>query len=408
MRATKGRFASSGFMVATLLLVACNNDPGIQQAGGGHGGGKAPGEPAGGGNSGSNGGGGKGGSAPDRPPGGGAGGGSNAGGAGGGGRPDDKSCTATGAMAMPLPVDVYVLLDRSGSMLEPITGGGMGGMVPPMPGVPTKWDSMVEALGKFVNTPSAAGLQLGLGLFPLDGRLQCDVAAYSMPAVPVAALPGVAMPFTAAVTAGAPGNGGRTPTLPALQGAIAYAKQREAMIGRRVAIALATDGEPNVCNSNLAAVNAAAQAGAGVGILTFVIGVGPSLQNLNEIAVAGGTKMAYQVENATSDQLVAAFKEVQSQASKLVCSFMIPPAPMGMTLDPDKVNVRFNTMDPTKAFDIGQVMNRAACGAQGGWYYDNAMNPKTVNLCEQSCAKVNGSGEGAIQILFGCAGIVIK
>ena len=36
-------------------------------------------------------------------------------------------------------------------------------------------------------------------------------------------------------------------------------------------------------------------------MLTFVIGVGPSLQNLNAIAVAGGTKMAYLVENATSD-----------------------------------------------------------------------------------------------------------
>jgi hypothetical protein len=407
MRATKGRFASSGFMVATLLLVACNNDPGIQQAGGGgNGGGKAPDEPNGGGKSGTNGGGGNGGSAPDRPPGGGAGGGSNAGGAGGGG-PGDKSCTATGAMAKPLPVDVYVLLDRSGSMLESINGGDR---MMPMPGVPTKWDSMKEALDKFVNSPAAVGLQLGLGFFPLGGERQCNVMAYSMPAVPVAALPGVAMPFGAAVLGATPdqAGGGGTPTLPALQGAIMYAQQREAMVGRRVAIALATDGKPNGCSSSITSVSNVAQAAAGMGILTFVIGVGPSLENLNAIAVAGGTKMAYLVQNATADQLAAAFKEVQSQASKLVCSFSIPAPPMGMTLDPGKVNVRFNTADPANAFDIGQVTNRAACGAQGGWYYDNPTDPKTVNLCEQSCAKVNTSGEGAIQILFGCAGIVIK
>jgi hypothetical protein len=395
MSATMSRFGSSGIalLLGALLGGSCNNDPGIQQVGGGKGGapnfGGRPGSGSGG--SGAVGG------APDRP-----GGTAGAGGAPGG-RPDEKTCTATSAMAKQLPVDIFVLLDRSGSMLEPITGGGG---VMPMPGVANKWDSMKEALTKFVQSPASAGLQLGLGYFPLDGLAQCDVNAYAMPAVPIDALPAVATPFMTSISGTIPM--GRTPTRPALLGAVQYAQQREMMVNRRVAIALATDGQPNDCGSNLAAVSAVAQMASGMGIYTFVIGVGPQLQNLNAIAVAGGTKMAYLVEMATADQLAAAFKTIQMQAAKLACSFMIPPPPAGMTLDPDKVNVRFAATDPAKSFDLAMVANRAACGPQGGWYFDNVMNPKTVTLCETSCAQVNSSGEGQISLLFGCAGIVIK
>jgi hypothetical protein len=403
MSATKSRTVRSAiFLVAALVVGSCNNDPGIAPAGGGGANGGKPPTPPGGGGGGANGG---------KPPGGvgGGGGGANgAGGVSGGGNPDDKSCKAVGAMAMPLPVDIYVLLDRSGSMLNDINDPGTGGTIPPAAGVPVKWDATVSALNMFVTSPAAQGMQIGLGLFPPVGRNMCTVQGYTMPTVAVEALPASAGAFMAGVSGGAPMMGGQTPTLPALQGTIMYAQAREAMVGRRIAIALATDGLPNACNSNINAVSQAAAMGAGVGIYTFVIGVGKALQNLNQIAVAGGTKMAYLVENATADQLAAAFKEVQTQASQLVCSFMIPPPPAGMSLDPNKVNVRFNTPDPAMSFDIGQVMNRAACGPAGGWYYDNPQDPKTVNLCEASCMKVNTAGGGSIQLLFGCAGIIIK
>ena len=411
MSATTSRFVSSAILLAGALVVgSCHNDPGISSAGG-NGGGKAPTPPGGAGN---NGGGGKGGSGAPNPVGGGGNNGGGGVGAGGSGVGGDKSCTAVGANAMPLPVDVFVMLDRSGSMLNDINDdGSMGNNPPPTPGVPIKWDAMVEALTKFVNSPSSAGFQLGLGVFPYAGGGgfgggACDVPRYAMPVFPVTELPGGAMGFLNGVTMNAPMMGGGTPTLPALRGAIMYARQREAMMGRRLAIALATDGMPNNCNSSIMAVANEAMMGAGLGIYTFVIGVGKKLDNLNQIAVAGGTKNAYLVEMATADQLAAAFKEVQNQASKLVCSFMIPPPPAGMMLDPNKVQVRFNTPDPTMSFQIPQVMDRGSCGPQGGWYYDNPTNPRTVNLCEASCMKVNSSGGGAIELLFGCAGVIIK
>jgi hypothetical protein len=414
MNATTFRGVSTTILLVGALVVGgCNNDPGIMSAGGNGGTGKEPTPPGGGGNGGTTNGG-KGGNGAPQPPGGGGGitGGGGATGAGG-----DKSCTAVGAMAKQLPVDVFVVLDRSGSMLNDINDdGSMGTMPTPTPGVPIKWDAMVEALTKFVNAPGASGLQLGLSVFPamdamMCGRrneMCCQAAGYATPLVPVTALPGGAMAFLAGVAAKPAMMGNGTPTLPAIQGAIQYGLQREMMAGRRIAIALATDGMPNDCNSNVNNVANAAMMGANQGIFTFVIGVGKKLDNLNQIAVAGGTKAAHLVEMATADELVKAFTDVQNQAAKLACSFMIPPPPAGMTLDPSKVNVAFKAADPMKSFQIGQVGSRMACGAQGGWYYDNASNPRTVTLCEASCAQVNSSGDGGIELQFGCAGVIIK
>jgi hypothetical protein len=413
MSATTFRSVSSAIFFAGALVVgSCNNDPGIMQAGG-NGGGNAP-TPPGGGNNGS-GNNGKGGNGVPTPPGGGANGGATGTGAGGTTGGGMEKCTAVGAKAMKLPVDIYVLLDRSGSMLNDINDDGSMTMPPPTPGVPIKWDSMVEALTKFVNAPSAAGLQLGLGVFPRNNMCRrqncCDAAGYATPVVPVTALPGGAMPFLAGVMGNAAAMGNGTPTLPALEGAIMYAQQRETMVGRRLAIALATDGMPNDCQMNrnsVAEVVNAAQMGAGLGVNTFVIGVGKQLMNLNQIAMAGGTKQAYLVEMATADQLAMAFKAVQNQAALLACSFMIPPPPAGMTLDPNKVNVQFTAPDPAMSFPVGQVTDRMACGPMGGWYYDNPTNPRTVNLCEASCMKANDAGGGSIEVLFGCAGTLIK
>jgi hypothetical protein len=418
MSATRFRGMSAAILLAGALVVgACNNDPGISSAGGTGGTGKEP-MPPGGGTGGKGGGtGGKGGTAPGPV---GGGGNNGAGGTGAGGTAGgDKSCTAVGAMAMQLPVDIFVMLDRSGSMLNDINDdGSMGNNPPPAPGVPVKWTATVEALTKFVNAPAASGFRIGLGVFPRGGgggfgggnNGSCQPQDYAMPVVPVTELPGGAMAFTdaLAVPTNAAQKGNGTPTLPALRGAIMHAQQYEQMMGRRLAIALATDGMPNGCNSNAQNVSDAAMMGANLGIYTFVIGVGKKLDNLNQIAVAGGTKAAYLVEMATADELAKAFTEVQNQAAKLACSFMIPPPPAGMSLDPAKVNVRFNAADPMKSFQVGQVANRQACGAQGGWYYDNPSNPRTVSLCDASCAQVNSSGGGGIELLFGCAGVIIK
>ena len=103
-----------------------------------------------------------------------------------------------------------------------------------------------------------------------DDATACNSATYATPAVPMTALSN-APAFSQALDDASPGGG--TPTKPALEGAIAYAKKVQTTLsaGEKVAIVLATDGEPNDCNSTPENVAAAAATVAAT-IPTYVIG----------------------------------------------------------------------------------------------------------------------------------------
>src|SRR5215831_11829447 len=69
--------------------------------------------------------------------------------------PDGTSCAQVVRKGEAVPVDMYVLLDKSSSMLD-TTGAG-----------PTKWDAIRSALESFVNDPASSGLGVGLQYFPI-------------------------------------------------------------------------------------------------------------------------------------------------------------------------------------------------------------------------------------------------
>ena len=68
----------------------------------------------------------------------------------------DAACAAQSQMAQTVPLDMYVMLDSSASMLE-MTSTGV-----------TKWDAIRAALVTFVNDPNSAGIGVGLQYFPLE------------------------------------------------------------------------------------------------------------------------------------------------------------------------------------------------------------------------------------------------
>ena len=70
--------------------------------------------------------------------------------------PVDEACMGRTVVGERTPVDLLVMLDRSGSMLFPTAGGR------------TKWDVVTAALSDFLRAPSSAGLSVGLQLFPLN------------------------------------------------------------------------------------------------------------------------------------------------------------------------------------------------------------------------------------------------
>lgn len=94
------------------------------------------------------------------------------------------------------------------------------------------------------------------------------------------------------------------------------------------------------------------------------------------------------------------------EAVPLPCNYTIPPPPSGESLEPGKVNVRFQ--DPSAGMETlwPRAVSAAACGDALGWYYDDLTAPKQVLLCPSSCnAVANG---GTLNLSFGCATIELK
>jgi len=246
-------------------------------------------------------------------------------------------CNADSHEGQRVPLDMYFLVDSSGSMKDQITGGG------------SRWAAVSGALIDFLKQPGNAESALGIGYFPIIPAAStckmgdpncicllgiclpfsldlgsCNGADYAMPTVPLV-LPPAAAPLIADLQAHDV-NGG-TPTRPALEGAVKYVSSWVAMHpDRKSVIVLATDGEPTGCVPNAAqdvADVAAAALASPAAIQTFVIGVGDSLQSMNLIAAAGGTKQAYLVEDANASVAFGqALEQIRGVAAP--CDFVIP------------------------------------------------------------------------------------
>jgi hypothetical protein len=91
-------------------------------------------------------------------------------------------------------------------------------------------------------------------------------------------------------------------------------------------------------------------------------------------------------------------------ASRVSCELAIPAIPSGMVLDPSRVNVEITTMGA--ATRPGKVASMAACGASGGWYYDNERAPTRITLCPTTCETaqqaVRAGNSTAVRVVFGC------
>jgi hypothetical protein len=295
------------------------------------------------------------------------------------------ACVSTSAKASVVPVDLVFMFDRSGSMDSD-----------------NKWGACAQGLEAFFGDPGSKGMRASLQYFPVDnsfpfGNEACEEKSYHATAVSMRPLPDAAS-FNGSINAKSPTDKGGTPTLPAIQGAIAYSKDILAQSpGHKVAIVLVTDGDPRDCGSDVQGVSNEAAAVAAT-IPTYVVGVG-DLPNLDAIAKAGGTQKAVVVTTGnpqkTTQDLLAALVQIKGG---LACSLPIPAPPNGEKLDPNAVNVRYTSaggQPDTLSYD-------KSCANGVGWHYDNPSAPTKVELCPASCAAAN-QVSGQVDILFGCA-----
>lgn len=349
-------------------------------------------------------------------------------GTGGGGA--SSSSTLTGCAqdtteAQQVPLDMYIMLDQSGSMDG------------------SSWKSVTNALTTFVQQPGTEGISVGLQYFPLrpggapvcpdmcntdadcgacgpckalmpgfpmkmcEGSTQgdsCVAADYATPEVEIEPLPGVAPKIVGSMQQHKPSGG--TPTSAALQGAVDHAKAwANAHPNHSVIVVFASDGEPMGCDENLSNINAIAAAGfnATPSVPTFVIGVGSQISALNGIAAAGGTGTAVFAEGANvQQQFLDAMNAIRGTA--LACNYFIPMPEKGKP-DYDAVNVQYTPGGGQGDF-IKKVLDQSACANGDGWYYDDNANPQTIVMCPATCDKFKQDDKGKVDIVTGCKTIV--
>ena len=306
-----------------------------------------------------------------------------------------------------LPIDLYFLVDKSGSMLTSDVAG-----------MPTRWAALSTAIGQFVDSSmidgGAAGISVGMAFFPItitgDGGglvSSCNLPDYARAVVPIAVLPGNAAAVKNGMMAIMPSGG--TPTAPALQGAVQVATAYQmAHPDRKVAIVLATDGEPNDCSSTAFGVAGIASAAfmQKPSLSTYVLGIGPSTGPLDTIAAAGGTRTALMVTSSGADQLLQALNSIRMQTqvqtgTKISCSQKIPPSTSWQMLDFDAAVV--TTTVGTTTVTPPKVADASACGNSEGWYYDNPVMPTSITFCPLTCNALSpDSGKSKVAISIPC------
>jgi hypothetical protein len=321
--------------------------------------------------------------------------------------PDSSGCVGEAYAGETIPLDIYVMFDQSGSMSN-IEQGGI-----------TRMDAVRDAMAAFLQDRASAGLSVGIGYFGQEpiGQTTCNPADYAQADVPIGGLPDNAGAIEDSLARRSPT--GETPSGSAIRGACTYVQQwKTDHPGRDVVLLLVTDGLPEApvtcsmgntscCPTLDDAVMATADCRTGTtGVKTFVLGVGPYLDNLAQIAVAGGTDKAYLVSGGdVSKQVLAALNQIRS-AAQVPCVLSIPMAPTGHTLDYSRVNLVSTSID-CETTTIPYLGTSWSCGASGGWYFDYPTNPEQIILCKETCDAVSLPGT-MLEYSIGCDRVTVR
>lgn len=328
--------------------------------------------------------------------------------------PTSACATSNAGAALP-PISLVFMIDKSGSMAEDNDASTLA----------VRWQPVVSGLSSFFGDAASSNITASLSFFSVStttvtndtcqrnrdcddnqdciaGKCttvttSCNASDYQATVVPMTQLPNAA-PFTTVLNATTPA--GNTPTAPALTGAIAAAKAVKTQ-GKNVAVVLATDGQPNGCNSTVTTVENAAAAGLADGIKTYVIGVGPSTGNLNSFAAKGGTGQAIMIPTNNTAQVSADLIKALGQiaSSLLGCEYGLPKPPDGKTLDVNAVNVNYTP--PSGASST--LPYSADCANPNGWHYDSTQAPTKVILCTGACGTAQAQAGAKLDIIFGCS-----
>jgi hypothetical protein len=304
-----------------------------------------------------------------------------------------EECAKASEAATKLPLNMFIAIDKSGSMNEN-----------------NKWNNAEAAFLAFFQDPEnqAAKINVALRFWP-DGNCNadsCDINACSKAQVDIGPLSDAAHVQDLVSLYKSKAPDGNTPMYAALGGAAKWGIEN-AQAGEGASatvIVFVTDGEPNGCDENIDHIAShAANAFMTANVPTFAVGLAGSAESdMQKIATAGNTNKPFLIGNAGAEQeLAAALKEIQK--ATLACVFAMPEPTGSDPIDKDLVNISY-TATGAAATTIGKVDNAAGCDAAGGsgWYYDDNEKPSVIQLCPTLCDHVQADEGGKIEIVLGC------
>lgn len=294
------------------------------------------------------------------------------------------TCGSLVELLQPIPPDILLVLDKSGSMNNtPDNQSCPGGC-----GASSKWAQVTTAIERVVGTTGSINWGLKLFATPSDG-----CAVDNGVEVPVGQANAAAI--TSAIAQARLGS--RTPTRFAESIGAAYLSTLTDQ--RPKYLLLATDGLPN-CDPADPTTKADDSAGAeqavanalAAGFPTFVIGIGNTMAEttLNKLALEGGVPRTgsgtsfYQVGDTT--QLVAAFGRILGSVS---CVFDLPAPPSSPA----------STQD-IAVFVNGVVLPRDA-NQVNGWDYTSGM--MQIQIFGTTCDALMAAKVGHVAVQFICS-----
>ncbi|MGC4068998.1 MAG: hypothetical protein QM784_30995 [Polyangiaceae bacterium] len=329
----------------------------------------------------------------------------------------DAACAELPVAAQPVALDMYLMLDRSGTMGQDCSVGS---------DTNSRWCYAINALSGFFTAPTSNGVGVALGFTPhgtcgVSGSTDdcCAVAAGdccqgdadAIPDVALGELPLHALTLVTRLNEQSP-RGTASPIEAALRGLTLYTA-KHVRSDRKMVSVITTDGNPNGCERD---VNRLAKIlsdhRAATGQLSFVIGMtGANYPALEVLAKAGGaaphtTHCAgaispcsfYDVGDGNPEAFVDALQQIQR--SVVGCRFGLPQTDAGI-VDPATLVVEWSTQTEPTPTRLSRVQAPADCGE--GWYADPEQ-PSEFVLCPKSCDLVQQKTRVRIDVLAGCLG----
>jgi hypothetical protein len=298
----------------------------------------------------------------------------------------DMNRAAVNQGAAPLPPDILIIQDRSGSMAWNADASCMNNC-----GANSRWNQVTAALNQVVTTTDT---MVNWGLKFFGSSSACTVNA--TPEVPIGPGNGAAIMMAIGRTT----TGSATPTRAGMKAAAAY--MATLTDANPKYLLLATDGEPT-CNPDLPAsmMNSSDAMGAQqavsdaltMGFKTFVVGIGDTMgaATLDQMAINGGMPQMgaatsfYQVTDTAS--LVAALQTILGKVGS--CQFNIGTAPNPMT-----------SVDFIDVFGDGTMIPRDTTHTDG-WDYTNDAHT-AIQVYGPRCDMVTAGTIMNVTVTFRC------